>query len=131
MKILLPLLLCLAALSQNVFAEGAEPEVMVVKFYADWCGSCRVMDPIMEEAKEMVNLDDTDALFVTLDLTDETTSKQAELLASALDIGEYYAENAGKTGYMILVDTATGEIEGTINKDMTAEQMVAEVTRFL
>ena len=131
MKILLPLILLLAGLSHNAQAQSAEPEVYVVKYYADWCGSCRVMDPVMEEAKEMANLDDSDALFVTLDLTDATTSKQAELLASSLGLGDYYAENAGKTGYMILVDTDTGEIEGTITADMTAEQMVAEVNRFL
>lgn len=87
-----------------------KPEVLGVLYYADWCGSCKILEPELDAARIDSELDTDAILFVRLDLTDATTSYQAELLANQLDLGGLYTENGGATGYMVLVDAETKEV---------------------
>ena len=94
---------------------------MGVLFYADWCGSCKVLDPAIQKARGQYDLDNQPVLFVRLDLTDATDRYQAGLMASAIGLGDYYANNHGATGFMLLVDAETGEILSRLTKDMDAK----------
>jgi len=104
-------------------ASDPQPEVLGVLFYADWCNSCKVLDPELAKAREESNLDTESVLFVRLDLTDETTSLQSHFLASQLGIGEFYAENAGSTGFLLLVDAETKEVLTRITKTSDADEI--------
>lgn len=87
----------------------AKPAVYGVLFYADWCGSCKALDPKITQAREEAKLDEQDVLFVRLDLTDDTTKHQAAMMAAIMGISDLYESNAGKTGFMLLIDTESGE----------------------
>jgi thiol-disulfide isomerase/thioredoxin len=106
-------------------AAAAAPNVIAVKFHADWCGSCRAMGPVMTDLQN--KFDGDPALFVTLDLTNNSTSHQAELHASALGLGELWASNGGKTGRVYLVDSNTGEVLSTLTKEHDLKAMSAEL----
>ena len=54
--------------------------VVLVDFYADWCGPCKMMSPILEDvAKEM----DGKALFIKLD-TDRSQSLAAKFQITSI-----------------------------------------------
>ncbi len=90
-------------------SPAAKPAVYGVLFYADWCGSCKALDPKITQARQEAKLDTMDILFVTLDLTDDVTKHQASLMAATLGISDVYEGNAGKTGFMLLLNAENGE----------------------
>ena len=59
-------------LNQNNFNNAIENGTALVDFYADWCGPCRMVSPIVDEIAEerrditvgKVNVDDENALAV-------------------------------------------------------------------
>jgi len=101
------------------------PEVIALKFYADWCGACKAMAPAYDEAKKRQA--DTPVLFVTLDLTDDFHSRQAAFLASALGVGDIYADNAGKTGFALLIDADSKAALGKLTADQSADTMHEQI----
>jgi thiol:disulfide interchange protein len=104
-------------------AETDAPQLYAVAFHADWCGSCKVLGPNVVKARGKADLDNQNVLFVKLDLTNKTTRHQSSLMAAALGISDFYTENNGKTGFVLLVNSATGETVGKLTKDMDAGQI--------
>lgn len=118
MRYVLPLfILFMTLVPMQVNAESMTPKLYAVSFHADWCGSCKKIAPQLERARDQADLDNKDVLFVTLDLTDATTRHQSGLFASALGMGDFYKSNNGKTGFVLLVNAATGEHVGKITKE--------------
>ena len=82
MRKLLFLLIPLLFIALPFSSHGEEtsvttkPAVYGVLMYADWCGSCKALDPKIRQAREEAKLDIQDVLFVTLDLTDEIAKHQ-------------------------------------------------------
>ena len=107
--------------------ETQEPEVLGVLFYADWCGSCKVLEPEIEKARGKADLDNEAVLFVRLDLTDATRRHQAAMLASSLGLGESFARNGGATGFMLLVDADTKEVISMVTKKSDAAEITDQV----
>ena len=105
-----------------------KPMVYAVLMYADWCGSCKALDPKITQARVNGGLDAKNVLFVTFDLTDETTSHQAAMLADVMGIAELYESNAGKTGYMVLVNPEDGAPISKITKSLDAESISQQIT---
>ena len=114
--------------SQLAQASSSQPEIFSVLFYADWCGSCRVIDPAIAKARGQSDLDNKPVLFVRLDLTDATKRNQSRLMAHALGLSDFYEKNAGKTGFMVLVDAETKTILSTITKASDAKAITTQIT---
>ena len=130
-KLLLSLSLMLIAIfPAHVNAESAEMNktaLYAVAFHADWCGSCKVLEPNVTKARGKADLDNKDVLFVKLDLTNATTRNQSALMANALGISDFYEENDGKTGFVLLVNSKTGETLGKLTKDMDSGQITSMI----
>lgn len=118
---LLPVLLALALPASGPDAPPSDdPDVYAVVFHADWCGLCRVLDPKVREV--WPSFADAPLQMVTLDFTDQTTTKAAAALAAEHGLEDIYAAEAGRTGFIVLVDAASGEEVGRIGaRDSVAQ----------
>ncbi len=115
------ILISLPFVSQSEEMASKKPTVYAVMMHADWCGTCKAMGPKIAQARVEGELDSKDVLFVKLDLTNKQTKHQAAMMAEILGFSELYESNAGKTGYMLLIDAKTGKkITSITNKSDVA-----------
>lgn len=130
-KLIFPALLIMTFIlplqAQAEAVHHKTPELIGVLYYADWCGSCKTLDPQIEKARGKAGLDDMPIVFVRMDLTDTTTSAQSAMLASSLGLGDLYADNKGKTGYMAVIDANTKEVVARIDKTMSADDIAVTI----
>jgi thiol-disulfide isomerase/thioredoxin len=122
----------LTALAQKEQAPKQKverPKVLAVLFYADWCASCKALEPKLNKVKR--DFEGKPILFTRFDLTDEFTNDQSARYAALLGLANYYTENAGKTGYMLLIDSQSKKVLGRINKQDSSEAMKAALTSAL
>ncbi len=98
---------------------NGEPQVYVVKVHADWCGSCKALEPKLSELKN--NFSNTSALFITLDVTDEDKAKQSRLLASALGMESLLKKN-NKTGLVFVVNASDKKNAEVLTKKNSIEE---------
>ncbi len=124
----LVLALLLPAALVDASSTPAAPEILAVKFHADWCGSCKRMGTLFEDLRN--KYDGKPVLFVELDLTNGTTRNQAEFLASALGFGDVYAANQG-TGFVLLLDGASRKQLAKLTADQDIKAMGAEIVNQL
>jgi thiol-disulfide isomerase/thioredoxin len=106
-----------------------QPKVIGLMFYADWCGSCKTLDPKLQAVKK--EFVDQPILFTRLDLTDDATKHQAALLAGLTGLDAIYAEHAGKTGFMLLIDAKDRKILGKLVKTQSEDELKAEIKKAL
>ena len=98
-----------------------------VAFHADWCGSCKVLGSNVVKARGKADLDNKNVLFVKLDLTNAATRHQSSLMASALGLDDFYNTNAGKTGFILLVNAQTGDVVGKLTKEHDANAIITTI----
>lgn len=104
-------------------ATTEKPKVVGVLFYADWCASCKVLDPKLDEVKKQFM--DQPIYFTRVDLTDDCTKKQSGMLAEWVGLGEIYREHASKTGYMLLIDPQTKKVLSKLTKAQSEAELKA------
>lgn len=103
---------------------AAAPELMVVRFHADWCGVCTKLAPNYAKLREKFC---DSVLFVTLDLTHRPLDRQAEFLAGALDVGDLWKDNRLQVGKTYVVATQSGCVVGELSADCTLAELTAQI----
>lgn len=106
-------------------AAVATPKIIAIKFHADWCGYCKAMGGVYEEMQ--AKFDQQPVLWITLDQTRENGRKQSEYLARALNMSDIWAENGGKTGFILLVNAESREVVGKLTHEQTLKEMGAQL----
>ena len=84
------------------------PDLVLVKYHADWCPKCRALDPVFDQVE--VDQATKNVLFVRLDKTNKATALQAEYLSSEIGLGQHWPQYGRKTGLMVLFDAKTGKV---------------------
>jgi thiol-disulfide isomerase/thioredoxin len=105
---ILTLLLAGTSVHAEERPEAGGSDFLAVTFYADWCGSCRVLDPRVDAVKK--EFAGESILFTRVDHTDEFTTEQSKLFANLIGIESIYDEAAGATGFLLVIDRRNNEI---------------------
>lgn len=111
-----------------VTAPAEDTRVLAVLSYADWCGSCKALDPKVKAVQAANTFDGVE--FATIDYT----SRDADAFfsdADTLGVRDAMRSQFGekiKTGRLYLVDLDTGDVISTIDKSMDETAIVAAIS---
>lgn len=94
--------------NMKVSATVAAPDMIAVRIRHDMCPLCKALDPKYPEIVREFN--GASMLFVTLDLTDETTQKQSALLTGALGLEGVWTGDLSKIGSVTIMDGKNKQI---------------------
>lgn len=111
---------------------STEPvSLYAISFYSDSCENCKQLDPKIDAARMQANLDNKTVLFVKLNLTDAKSSAQSRLMAEVLGILEFYTENNGQTGFVLLVDAKDKKIHSTLTQEQNVDDIITDIEFYL
>lgn len=96
----------------KISAQVETPKVIAVRIRHDMCPYCRQLDPKFPEVIRRAQ--DESVLFVTLDLTSETTQKQAALLVGALGLESVWTGDLSRIGSVVFVDGKSKKILSSV-----------------
>lgn len=128
MRRLVSLLVFIPALlgAGGAAVAGDEPRLVAATFRSAWCGPCHVLEPRLEAAARAY--EGAPVEFVRFDFT---YGKRAALAqrAEAEGIADIYADNAGATGFMLLIDRETGDVLARITMQYGQQDIAAAIDR--
>lgn len=107
-----------SALSTRVTAPADETTIIAVLSYANWCGSCKALDPKINAVLSTNTFDGLEAFSLDYTARDQAGFyTAAETLGVAGTLRAEFGDKI-KTGKMYLIDAKTGAIVSRIDKTM-------------
>lgn len=113
----------------NQQSTTEEATVIAIRKSAQWCKVCESTKHSFDELKNQLKTDPV--LFVTLDLTDEYSAKQAVYLSSVMGIPKTTADKAIGVGVLLIVDARTKQPISKTNLSQNVDQMMQAVKKAL
>ena len=104
-------------------AKTMPTKTKAVLVYADWCTSCKVLDPKLQEVKSMGPMPGLE--YVTLDYTAKDTN-DFYAQADAAGVGEAvktYLNGTIITGVLLLVDVDDKQVVGKVTKTLDTKDI--------
>lgn len=126
MSILMIVLISIPVLTGN---NENEPELIALRMYADWCGKCKALDPKVDEVKP--EFKGKRILFAVFDQTDRFAQEQSALHAQLLGLEHVQKEFGGKTGLLLLIDPASGNIKERITHQISVDELHNKLTSYI
>ena len=120
--------LLLTVVVTAALAAAESPKLIVAKFHADWCASCKAMGEVEKDLEN--KFDGKSVLFVTFDRTNNSSSHQSELLASGLGLAEVYKANQG-TGFLLVLDADSKESKARLTRNHDFKEMTEAIEEAL
>lgn len=114
---------------KQMASKAMDTKTKAVLVYADWCGSCKVLDPKVQKAKSMGAIPGLD--FVTLDYTLKDPNvfyAQADEAGVGKAVRDYL-DGTIKTGVLLLVDVDDEKVIGKITKTSEAGEIVTAMKK--
>ncbi|MEO1373780.1 MAG: thioredoxin domain-containing protein [Cyanobacteria bacterium J06635_10] len=110
------------AQASAALAQQLQGKPVVVDIYADWCAGCRKIKPALEALKKEYG---SKANFVVFNVTDKTTTAEAEAKAKELGLEDVFNKYKAKTATVAVMNPATGEVVKLLQKNPNKEDYVA------
>ncbi len=91
----------------NKLSPELQGKPVVIDIYASWCSACKNIAPTLSKLKQQYG---KKAHFVVFDVTNKSAAKKSQIRAKELGLEKFFAANKSKTGTVVIVDPATGNI---------------------
>jgi thiol-disulfide isomerase/thioredoxin len=111
-----------------VTAPAEDTKILAVMSYADWCGSCKALDPKVKAVHASNQF--TGVEFATIDYTSRDAHAffaDAETLGVAAAMRATFPDKI-KTGRLYLIDLDTGAVISSIDKSMDEAAISAAIS---
>lgn len=109
----------------NTSSEAvSESRILALQTYADWCSSCKILDPKVADLREAGIPDGVE--LTVLDYTDRDIAAfydQAEAAGGGEALREHFAADGVTTGILLLVNADSQEVVSIIKKEMSIPEM--------
>jgi len=117
--------------SEPVQTKITDVKTKAVLVYADWCGSCKILDPKLKSVRSAHQFDGVD--FVVLDYTNKDVDA---FYAAAAKAGVEQAirtelDGTIKTGILLLVDADDNKVIGKVTKALSENEITTEINSAL
>ncbi len=103
-------------------------KIAAIKFHADYCGSCKKLEPKISELK--TNLKDQGVVFVRFDFTDDASKSKTKTLAANEGLESVLNSNKG-TGYIVLYDLKAKKVVGKLTNSQDVAEMEKTIKTYL
>ncbi len=101
--------------------ENTEPALYVVKFRADWCGLCKILEPALDHA--IKTIDNPEIQYISIDITNAETWDNSLEIVLQNDLVDIYNQYVGITGFAALLHSKNKILLGCLTHRFDSKAM--------